>query len=71
MAQITGATGYFPKNQLIDLFQSGELITADTMTALINASYNPTITGTAGIQITRVVTAAGTTLTISGGGATG
>jgi hypothetical protein len=62
-----------PKNQLLDLFESGDLITQSTLKDLIDATYNPILVAGPGITLNTVITPAGTTITInsSGGGGTG
>tara|TARA_Y100000385_G_C13088290_1_gene637461 strand:- start:397 stop:2679 length:2283 start_codon:yes stop_codon:yes gene_type:complete len=58
------------KDQLKLLFEAGDLITQTTLYDFIDASYNPTLVGGTDIQLVKVSTAAGDTITINslGGG---
>ena len=51
-----------PKNQLKDLFESGDLITETTLDQLIDATYNPTLVGGVNITLSTVVSQAGTVI---------
>jgi len=58
------------KDQLKLLFEAGDLITQTTLYDFIDASYNPILVGGTDIQLVKVSTAAGDTITINslGGG---
>ena len=60
-----------PKNQLKDLFESGDLITETTLDQLIDATYNPTLVGGVNITLSTVVSQAGTVITINSAGGSG
>lgn len=59
-----------PKYQLKLLFESGDLITQDTLNDLIDATYNPSFVAGTNITLNEVTTPSGTTITVnaSGGG---
>ena len=62
-----------PKFQLKLLFEAGDLITQDTLSDLIDATYNPVLVAGSNITLNTVTTPSGTTITINstggGGGA--
>ena len=60
-----------PKNQLKDLFESGDLITETTLDQLIDATYNPTLVGGVNITLSTVVSQGGTVITINSAGGSG
>lgn len=60
-----------PKFQLLELFESGDLITQATLTQLIDATYNPTLVAGTNVTLNSVVTPSGTTITINSSGAGG
>jgi len=59
-----------PKYQLKLLFESGDLITQDTLSDLIDATYNPTLVAGTNVTLNSVTTPSGTTITVNatGGG---
>ena len=57
--------GVLPKNELLLLFESGDLITQATLTQLIEAAYNPVLVGGTNVQLNTVTNSAGTTITIN------
>ena len=57
--------GVLPKNELLLLFESGDLITQATLTQLIEAAYNPVLVGGTNVQLQTVTNSAGTTITIN------
>ena len=64
--------GVLPKYQLKQLFEAGDLMTEVTLNDFIDSAYNPVLVAGADIQLTKVTTPSGDTITISstgGGGA--
>tara|TARA_B100000900_G_scaffold130893_1_gene110714 strand:- start:426 stop:1559 length:1134 start_codon:yes stop_codon:yes gene_type:complete len=59
-----------PKYQLKLLFESGDLITQDTLSDLIDATYNPSLVAGTNVTLNTVTTPSGTTITVNatGGG---
>ncbi len=59
-----------PKYQLKLLFESGDLMTQDTLSDLIDATYNPTLVAGTNVTLNSVTTPSGTTITVNaqGGG---
>ena len=51
--------GVLPKNELLLLFESGDLITQATLTQLIEAAYNPVLVGGTNVQLQTVTNSAG------------
>jgi len=60
-----------PKYQLKDLFQTGDLISQDSMTNLIDSAYNPAFIAGSNIFITGIDTPSGRQITISSPGGSG
>jgi len=60
-----------PKYQLKDLFQTGDLISQDSMTNLIDSAYNPALIAGSNIFITGIDTPSGRQITISSPGGSG
>jgi len=54
-----------PKNQLKSLFESGDLITQTTLVDLIDAAYNEVLVAGSNVTLNKVITPAGTTITIN------
>ena len=59
-----------PKYQLKQLFEAGDLMTEVTLNDFIDSAYNPVLVAGTDIQLTKVTTPSGDTITISstGGG---
>jgi len=56
------------KYQLKALFESGDLMTQDSLVDLIDSTYNPVLVAGTGVTLNTVTTPSGTTVTINAQG---